>query len=139
MHYSDRLGISCHKAGLGLCGVCGPVVGGITEELECGVICTKHRGGFYALHSGRDVFATITIRKEDWVCSSACRGTQEAEMTDLRQVVKSSHGGSSDGWKTQKQITLGPKKVGGKEHWGECPHRSLYWAHFLSIHSEDAL
>lgn len=54
--------------------------------------------------------------KEDWVCSCTCRGTQEAEMMDLRQAVKSPPGGSSDGCKTQRQVTLGPKEVGMEGH-----------------------
>lgn len=35
------------------------------------------------------------------------------EPKRLKQAVKSSQGGSSNGWKT----TLGPKEVGGKGHW----------------------
>lgn len=107
MHYSDRLGLSYQSSG-----VCRLVVGRI-EELGCRVILTEHSGVFCALHSGRD--------EEDWACSMACRGTQEAEMMDLRQAVTLSPGGSSDGWKTQRQITLGPKEVGGEVQWGSCP------------------
>lgn len=122
MCYSDRLGLSYQSSG-----VCRLVVGRI-EELGCRVILTEHGGVFCALHSGRD--------EEDWVCSVACGETQEAEMMDLRQGVTWSPGGSSDRRKTQRQITLGPKRWVEKSIEGACLQLLQCWAHLLNMDSE---
>lgn len=105
-------------------------MGIITEELGCRVISTE-RGSFlcFAL---RKRWGYCHSHREDWAGSLACRGAQEAEVLDLRQAVKSSPRGSSEEWKTQRQVTLGPKEGAREDQRVSAPH-------FLSMDSEDAV
>lgn len=84
----------------------------LTKHTEFSVLCTQERMGF----------ATTIIGRTGFIRPSEEPKRLRGQTSD--RLPKASPGDSSDGWRTQRQSTLGPKEVAGKGHWEDLPHLS---------------